>query len=316
MQAFLGKETYLLADTTYIPSKSDNIPLAKKGYNSQGNYDPQVHIMYLYGASSKTPAFYRLHPGNIREVKAFKLTLLESGVKDGILVGDKGFYSKANADMLAAEGLSYILPLRRDSSLIDYTNLTTNTFKKGKNHFQHENRFIWWEERLLDNGGKVVLFLDERLALEEEEDYLTRIKTHPEKYTQEGYMQAKDRFGTLAILTNLPDKGGEELYQAYKTRMSIETMFDSMKNVLEVDKSYMQDEDTLQGWMFANHIALQWYQQIYLLLKEHKLNSKYSVKDFLLLLKEARQVKINGQWQLAEIPAALEKLLKKIDFPL
>lgn len=45
-------------------------------------------------------------------------------------------------------------------------------------------------------------------------------------------------------------------------------MFDSMKNVLEADKSYMQDEETLQGWLFINHIALQLYQELYLTLKK------------------------------------------------
>lgn len=36
-------------------------------------------------------------------------------------------------------------------------------------------------------------------------------------------------------------------------------MFDGMKNVLEADHTYMQNEQTLQGWMFINHITLQWY---------------------------------------------------------
>jgi transposase len=312
MKAFMGHEQYFLADTTHIPTKSNNIDLAKKGYNSKQQYDPQVHILYLYGASSKMPAFYRLHPGNIREVKAFKLTMIESQVKDSIIIGDKGFYSRANTEMLTEEGLFYIIPLKRNSDLINYGTIKANTFKKGSNFFKHEKRFIWHQEHVLESRQKVVIFLDESLRLNEEESYLTSMETHPEEYTQEGYLSKRDSFGTLVVISNLPDKAPHELYIAYKSRMAIETMFDSMKNILEADRTYMQDEDSLQGWMFINHIALQCYQKIYLLLKEHNMNREYSVKDFLLFLKEVKQVKINGEWHQMELTTATEKLLKKL----
>jgi len=94
--------------------------------------------------------------------------------------------------------------------------------------------------------------------------------------------------------------------------MAIEEMFDSLKNVLDADSTYMQNEDALQGWMFINHLALQWYQQIYLLLQGHGLNGKYSVKDFLIFLKDIRKIKINDQWHQAEITNTTLKLLKKI----
>jgi hypothetical protein len=330
MQAFLGEEAYFLADTTHIPSKSVNISLTKKGRTSRAHYDPQVHILYLYGATSQKPAFYRLHAGNVREIKAFKLTMLESGVKDGTIIGDKGFYSQANIAMLEAEKLHYIIPLKRDSTLVDYSTLQANTFKKGNNFFEHEQRFIWHEERMIASEGKeakgeegeegeegkkrkrVVMFLDEALRIKEEHDYLARMKTHPEEYNQAGYLNKKDQFGTISLITNVKGKSAQEVYVAYKSRMAIETMFDSMKNVLDADKTYMQDEDRLQGWMFINHVALQFYQEIYLELQEKGLNSKYSVKDFLMLLREIRKVKINGEWHQAEITTSVEKLLNKL----
>lgn len=67
--------------------------------------------------------------------------------------------------------------------------------------------------------------------------------------------------------------------------------------------------------MFINHLALQVYQEIYLHLKEHGLNSKCSVKAFLLLLKDIRKVNINGEWHQAEITTAVEKLLLKRNIP-
>lgn len=98
--------------------------------------------------------------------------------------------------------------------------------------------------------------------------------------------------------------------------MSIETVFDTMKTVLEADRTYMQQEEVLQGWMFVNHIALQWYYHLYHLLVQHKQIKKYSVKDLLEHLQEIRMVKIDGNWQRAEIIKASQKLIDKICLPI
>ncbi|GHT99735.1 hypothetical protein FACS1894126_6020 [Alphaproteobacteria bacterium] len=49
-------------------------------------------------------------------------------------------------------------------------------------------------------------------------------------------------FGTLTLTydTKIP-KTPEELYEIYKQRNEIETMFDAYKNFLEADKTYMQN---------------------------------------------------------------------------
>lgn len=73
-------------------------------------------------------------------------------------------------------------------------------------------------------------------------------------------------------------------------------MFDGIKNVLHADRTYMQNEDALKGWMFVNHIALQWYYIIYALLKNHKQLKRYSVTDFIKHLYELKKIKINDQW--------------------
>lgn len=308
MRAFVHDDDYFLADSTHLPSKSSKIELSHKGYNNRGHHDPQINSLYIFSTQSRMPVFYRLHPGNIREIKAFRLTLEESGISNGVAIADKGFHSAENVAMLKAESLRFVIPLRRSNKMLDYNTLSTNKFKEAENWFGHEGRFIWYrEERAGDE--RAILYLDDVARLREETDYLRRIKTHPATHTKEKFLSRKDRFGTIAIITNVEDKTPQELYLAYKSRMAIEEMFDSMKNVLEADKTYMQNEDTLQGLMFVNHVALQFYQQIYLFLKDNDLNGKYSVKDFLTLLAHVRMVRVNGQWKQAETTAAVAKML-------
>jgi transposase len=315
MKSFIGKGEYVLMDATDIFSNSSNISLAKKGYNSRLQYDTQFNLMYIYSANHRMPVYYRLLPGNVRDVKAFKNCLLEAGIEKAVIIADKGFYSKANAKLLLEESFRFILPLKRDNTLISYQSLIENTFKPTGGYFEHEKRIIWCKKFSLGEGLSLYLYLDEKLRVKEDSDYLVRIKTHPEEYNIEQYHKKRNRFGTIALLTNLDDTE-EGLYQSYKSRMEIEVMFDSMKNVLEADHTYMQNEQTLQGWMFINHLALQWYQHLYIQLKEKELLKKVSVNDYIQLLTEVKKIKINQAWYLNEFTSQTKKLLEKLNIKL
>ena len=261
MKSFIKKGDYTLFDVTDVFSESQHISMARKGYNSHLNYDSHFNLMYVYSATNQMPIYYRLLPGNIREVKAFKNTLREVGLQKAIVVADKGFYSESNLDLLREEELNYILPLRRDNLHIHYQQIENNTFKKGSSFFMFNKRPIWFGKRKLNEHENIYLFLDEKLRVKEELDYLMRINTHPETHSVENYHEKKNRFGTMAMISNVKETE-EGIYQTYKSRGAIELLFDGMKNVLEADHTYMQDEQTLKGWMFINHITLQWYQQL------------------------------------------------------
>ena len=312
MRFFVQKGEYILADTTHILSKSKLIELSHKGYNNKMDYEPQVNLMYIYSTNSCMPVFYRLHAGNIREIKAFKLTLKESGVANAIIIGDKGFYSEENVLTLEKEKIQFILPLHRNNKLIDYSVIVDGTIKKTKNYFEHEQRFIWFSQLKMKDGKRCILFLDEKLREKEERDYLKRIQSYPEEYNIKKFREKLSSFGTLAVLVSKIQKNPRQIYQAYKERMDIETMFDALKNIIDNDSTYMQNEDALQGWMFINHIALQWYQHMYLKIAAQNLTAKYSVKDLMIQLREIRKVQINNQWYDAEITNATQTLLAKL----
>jgi hypothetical protein len=315
MKSFIREGEYILMDATNVLSYSQHITLARKGYNNRLQYDPQFNLLYLYSANNRMPVYYRLLPGNIREVKAFKNSLMEAGLQNAIIVADKGFYSAANVTMLQKENLRFILPLKRDNALINYEPLAENTFKEGASYFNHEKRPVWYRKYQLEETLYLFLYLDETLRVKEDSDYLSRINTHPENYDIEKYHQKKNRFGTIALITEL-DHTAEEVYQTYKSRMSIEIMFDGMKNILEADHTYMQNEQTLQGWMFINHITLQWYQHLYIELKEKELIKQISVNDYINYLTDIKKIQINGSWYLNEFTAYTQKLLTKLNIKL
>ena len=89
-------------------------------------------------------------------------------------------------------------------------------------------------------------------------------------------------------------------------------MFDGIKNVLHADRTYMRNEEALEGWMFINHIAIQWYYIIYSILKQNKMLKRYSVSDFILHLYEMKKVRINDSWVMEPITKASVAMLEKL----
>jgi len=299
---------HVLIDATYLLSQSGGLgDVARHGYNSKGEHLPQVNLMFLYSMKKEIPVYYRILPGDIREVKAFALTMKEAGLEDAVVIADKGFYSRKNIEALEGEGLRFIVPLRRDIGFIDYTRISEG--KKGfDGYFKYRERYIWYCRYEVE-GKMLHLYLDERLRQSEESDYLDRIESHPEDYSIEGFHEKAERFGTLAVLTNVAGMDSEEIYGVYKSRNQIELMIDAMKNVLGADRSYMRNREALEGWLFTTFIGLQWYYRIYRLLSENGLLKKYSPRDLLMHLCSIKKVLVNDQWHTSEITRKTEKLL-------
>lgn len=305
---FVREQETVLLDMTHVITNSMQIEAAQSGYSNSMSFDAQVNLMYLFSARQHEPVYYRLLPGNIRDVKAFALTMQESGLKNVTLIADKGFYSKKNIDILEAEKLNYIVPLQRGSTLIPYQTINTFNKKKWDGYFTFNEKIIWYRSK-----KNVTLYLNQVLQIAEERDYLKRVEAEKEKYTMEGFYEKQVHFGTLAILSNNKEKTAEDIYAQYKSRTNVETMFDALKNILDADRTYMQNDKAMEGWMFVNHIALQCYYLIYQQLLEHKMLKKYSVTDFLKFTHRIKKVKINGKWQLAEITKPIQTILEKLN---
>lgn len=311
LKSFFPPSDFVLVDMTHIFSASDNIRFSKAGYNSDMIFDRQFNLMYLYSPSLMQPVFFRLFPGNIKEVRGFKLCLQESGLNNSVVIADKGFYSESNIALLIGEELNFIIPLKRNNSFIDYKKLERTHLT----YFKFNDRYIWVNS--YEVGDQTLfLFKDEQLRVQEEKDYLDRVDKLPEEYNIGDFHQKAERFGTIALLTNIKKAQGDFIYTTYKSRNEVEIMFDGMKNVLHADRTYMQNEDALQGWMFINHVALQWYYIIYSMLKEKDLLKRYSVRQFIKHLVEIKKVRINDSWFIEPITDFSAKILNKLNIPI
>lgn len=311
-----GNNNFVMMDSTHVSTVSEQLGINAKGYNPSHDFDEQIRLVYLFSAKIKQPVYYRLINGNITDIKSMSLCIKEMNIQDVIFIADKGFYSQENIDELNKNNLQYIIPLKRNNSLIDFSPLQQVNFKKGiKNYFIFQNKTIWYYE-YENQGYSLVTFLNERLKTEEETDYLKRIQSHPEKYSEDKFYKKIDGFGTLTLTYQLQDKDNQtpqQLYEIYKQRNDIEVMFNSYKNFLQADRMYMQDRHVLEGWLMANFIAMIAYYKLYTRLKKANLLSKYSPKDIIEISKSIYQTKMKGEWNISEITNKDIKLFLKID---
>ena len=311
LKCFLKGHELILMDATHVISLSEGVHDSQLGYNSQRQFDPQVNLLFIYAADKKLPVYYRLLPGNIREIKALKLTIQESGLDQAIVVTDKGFYSRANLRSLEAAQLRYLIPLRRNSKLIDYRPISVAAKQGFDGYFRFQDRIIWHHYR-----HPVWLFLDEELKNMEQHDYLRRVENQRSFYTMEKFHNKNHEFGTIAVISNVSEVSAQKIFEFLKSRMAVEVMLDAYKNILDADRTYMRGNCEMEAWTFINYLALLFYYRIYQSLLEKDILKKYGPKDFLLYLSHIKKVRILNEWRDAECPNKLQIFARKIDLNL
>jgi transposase len=317
MQPKDQQTTTVLIDATDVMLQSTQVALAQKGYNADMKFQPQFVLLYLYDAQTLRPLYYRILPGNIRDVAALQNTLKMSGMEHCVYIADKGFFSEANLSELERLQMQYIIPLRRDNKCIPYTQL--ENIEQTDNYFEHKKRFIFFTNTTeVGQTRKIELFLDGKLKEQEKTDYLRRVQTLPESYSKPKFNEKFKTMGTLAVIHNTP-LNPKVLYKEYKNRGEVEQFFDHLKNTLDATASYMQREESLNAWTFINHLSMQIIYKLYMTLKQTPLNKKqtmnhkYAITDVIEHLKTIKKIQFNPkETVIAEIDKNTKILLQKL----
>lgn len=296
MKAYVSGSEHLIFDGTRITTYSREMDMAQVGYNHKRTYDPQVNLLYAFATCPEAmPMYYRVVPGNICDVTAFRVCVEESGLNNSIIIADKGFGSRANFNMLEENGLKYIVPLRRSCKEFDAERIRSGYADGFEDFFMFNDRPIWYFR-----NADCTTYIDGELRLREETDYIRRIEENRDGYDKQGYMESRLKFGTIILRSNT-DLQPKELYETYKKRAAIEQSFDTLKNLLEQDTSYMQSDVAFEAWSFINHISLMLSYLLYNEMKNKDLLKKYSLSDALTLLSHQRMLYLNGKWVPSEV---------------
>lgn len=301
MREFISKSRYLAVDLTSVISLSEGVISAMLGHDSADSHLPIIQLLLLFNLEEKEPSYYRILSGSITSVMSVSNTMEESGISNVVLVGDTGFYSSGNVKNLEDRKIHYILPIKRNSRLIPY-NIEMNRY------FLYEDRPVWYSF----SAGKrnVYLFQDSSLKAEEEKDFLRR--EEGKRGAVSKFRAVEKKMGKIAVVTDLK-VSGEILYDVLKTRVDIEQAYDSLKNTIHADRTYVRDDYQMQGWMLVNFISLMLHYRIFNLLRKRGMLRHYSPRDVIEHLERISRLKIGEEWKYSEIPKKSRKIMEELD---
>ena len=296
MKRLTEKGEYVLMDSTAVFSRSENVSFLELGHNSKGMHIPQINVMMLFSATRTMPTFVRILPGSIRDVSAMSETIDMAGIEKCVIVADKGFFSPNNIKTLKKNHLIYIIPLRRNSSLIPEPEHFMNVFLydgKPVKYWKRENDVYIYEDPILKS--------------EEEKDFPVRIEEN--RRSRKQYDENEINFGKLYLLSDLNDEP-ERIYRLYKQREYVEYAFNVYKNDLEADRSYLRDNHMISTYMFLNLLSLYLHFQILSMIE-----GKYSVRDVLLILSRIKIYSMERSEIMSEVKKKVKDLMsdRKID---
>ncbi len=297
MKRLTEKGEYILMDSTAIFSRSENISFLEPGHNSRNIHIPQINIMMLFSSTRTVPTFVRILPGSIRDVSAMSKTIDMAGVERCVIVADKGFFSADNIGKLRKKHLSYIIPLRRNSKII-----------QNQDHFMGVFMYDGKPVKYWKRENDVYIFEDPVLKSEEEKDYLIRISKN--RRSKGEYDEYQINFGKLYLLSDLREEP-ERIYRLYKQREYVEYAFNVYKNDLEADRSYLSDDHMLFTYMFLNLLSLYLHFQIL-----NMIDGRYSVRDVLLILSRIKIYRMESADIMSEIPKKAKELVSDLNIDL
>jgi transposase len=281
---------------------SENLHYAEKGYNADHLYLKQINFMLFFSMDKQLPVLLKPLPGSVRDIKALRTVIDEVNAKDSTVVIDRGFASQVIPDLLTELDFNFILPLRRNFTEIDYDWRLDYTFS-------YRKRGIKWGRKRI-GANFLYMFEDVKLRAEEETTFIHLM--NEKKRNIEEYKEESKKFGKIAILSNR-DEDGEKIYLMWKDRENIEVAFDALKNELENDKTYLDDDDAVRGYFFISFLSLYLYYKILNLLRKAKLVDKVSVNEVLLELSKVYEIHLGEKRKLSEIPDKVMKLAESLE---
>jgi transposase len=317
-------------DTTSISSYSKQLRQVQYGHNKEHDPLEQLNLAIVFGEESNLPFYYRKLAGNIPDSKTVKHLLadLDSlGFYKVKLVMDRGFYSKANIDMLYKARLKFLLSAKMSLTFIrQHLRPIYDTFRSFEHYdAQHElymrtvqTTWDYRQERAykgdtlrskrriyihyyfnIDRAAEDEKAFDNTLiALRDELLSDKRVKEHETQYAkyfmiketpkrgiqvqvkEEAIAEAKRHYGFFALVTN-ETMDAKRALELYRNKDVVEKAFGGLKERLNMRRLLVSSEQSLEGKLFVQFVALIYLSYIKKQMQTHQLFKKYTLQTLL-----------------------------------
>ena len=295
------KDDLLLYDLTAVFTHSEKLILAEKSYNAHHSPLNQIGVAMAFSTLDTLPVGLEVYCGSIKDISTIYEFRAKYPTSNIGFIFDRGFSSYKLIAELKDDNIHYIVPLRKDSKYIDLR------WMRWKKPFEYRKRWIRWGRKTCDLGY-VYFFEDPQIKADEEKGLLKKVEKGQLSMVE---FEAKRKVaGVISIISDI-DRDGKEIYDQYKGREDVELAFDTMKNHLDSDKTYLRSMEMIRGYFLITFLALRIYFKILRRLREKKLTQKISVEEvFLELSKVFLIIETSGQEYYSKIPKSTRKMIE------
>ena len=315
MKEDIDNDDTIIFDGTNFLCGGSTISYKGYEYKHGHNYISQVNELYAYSVKNRKPVYYKLLEGSVSDKSTLKDVIKESGIENCISLIDKGFNSDENITSLLSNKNRYIMPLKCNSKIVPENILNDTARRNTKEIFVLNKEAVSAYEITDTENNRICIYFNSTIASIEETEYIDKMNRKVKGYTMEKYQTAKQRFGIYIIKTNINDFSLEKVYNYYSSRAEIEYMFDTLKNTLGYDKSYMRLDETIESWAFINHISILLTQRVYDEINNKEL--KTTIHEVYRKLRQVKKITNNldkeESYELQGIPKKTRTLLEKLE---
>lgn len=333
----LSAHDYLCYDITSVSSYAEQNEFVRYGYNRDGESLPQINLAMVYGQKRFLPVTYRELPGSVTDVKTLE-NLIDQFDKLAFsklqLVLDRGFYSKANVDLLADAGHHFVIAvpthlrfireqidryrdeidgpdgLRRIDGEAIYCK--TILYPWGDQRRRCYLQIYFTPQRMVDDRVRFDEFI---LQLEEELLENRPVDEHEEQYRQyftvketpkrgrkvsrnsQAIVDARKKYIGFSALLTTKLKDPIEALTVYREKDVVEKCFDDLKNELDMKRLRVHTSQRMKGRTFIQFIAMIQLAQIRKTMRETGLVKRYTAKRLLMELESLTTIEYTGRYK-------------------
>lgn len=302
-------------DGHVIRSCSELNDLAEPGYKLHELKASQVNLMIAYDIKNRIPLMYRTYRGSSVDKSSVASFIRERSFKNTLFIIDRGFYSAKILEAMSENGNRYIIPVPSTNSHYKRIKKTLNytsgefVYRSGE---RNSARILYYEEAIEDNTARVIVYKDVDENNSKRKNYKHMIELEESGYTQENYDKYCEWWGVYFLRTNTEDSASK-IYSDYKSRWSIETYNNYLKNDADFNDLKLQDYYNVHGFDFIMLITGLIHSRLNEAVKRLD-KSSISTFDVLIKAGHMRMVQMDGEWTLQNTRTKDIELFKKMGF--
>lgn len=300
-------------DGHVIACTSEYNDLSEFGYKASKLGTEQINWLTAYDVVDGLPLFSYVYSGADPDKVSVKSLIRRYEFSNTEFLVDRGFNTASAKQLMASNGNTYIVPMI--SNRDDYASVIENLkFDKRRYFVFNKNGYasmIYYAEyRAADDSCRYFAYQDTTRAGAERQAYIKAMSLGKREYSEAGLIENELYFGLFLLETNNFALDAETVFCHYKSRWSIETYYNYVRNDVDFNALYQQDFFCMQGVSFIVTVAGMIYHDI----KKIADRAKVSVKEIMREMKKLKIALEGDKWVVQNKIKCVRELADKIGF--